>query len=657
MDFYDIYAPNENDVKFIQETFLNLADAHDNILIGGDFNFCLDPVLDRSTKILTKSKVVKLMLSLMNDLNLIDIWRKINPKEKDYSFYSNRHKSYSRIDFFLLSKNIQDRVKNIEYKARVLSDHSPLLMAMEMADKMKPHYRWRFNSTLLNRQDFCVFMEKEIKFFFDTNLHSVNDKFVLWDAMKAYLRGQIISYSSKINKEFKAQIDKLEKEITKLEKESQRSMSEVKQRELVNKKLQYNTLQTNKTEKIIMRTKQRYYELGERSHKVLAWQLKTEQAAKIINAIRINPNKITYKPLEINEAFKHFYSKLYQSESQNEVDEIDNFLSQINLPKLNLEEQKGLDLPFTIKEIEEALGSLQSNKSPGEDGFPPEFYKRFKKLLLPFFMELLCQVEQTHKLPESFLTAIIIVLPKKDKDLLDPASYRPISLLNTDYKIIAKTLSNRFTKYLPKLIHNDQTGFIKNRQSLDNVTRLLSLIHLAQKRQERSLAITLDAEKAFDRLEWDFLFKVLEKYGLGSSFISWIKILNTAPRAKVVTNNQISTPFYLTRSARQGCPLSPALFILAIEPLAELIRNDPDISGFTVNQEEYKINLFADDVLIYLTNPFHSLHKLLFRLEEYRRISGYKINWDKSEILPMIDGDFTQCRSLTQSRWPTNGIK
>ena len=159
-------------------------------------------------------------------------------------------------------------------------------------------------------------------------------------------RGQIISYSSKINKESKAQTDKLEKEITKLEKESQRSMSEEKRKELVNKKLQYNTLQTYKTEKAIIRTKQRYYELGERSYKILAWQLKTEQAAKIINAIRINPNKITYKLLEINETLKIFYSKLYQSESQNDVGEIEIFLSQINLPRLNLEEQKGLDLPF-----------------------------------------------------------------------------------------------------------------------------------------------------------------------------------------------------------------------------------------------------------------------------------------------------------------------
>ena len=216
--FMNIYAPNENDVKFIQETFLNLADAHDKVLIGGDFNFCLDPALDRSTKLLTKSKVVKLTLSLMKDLNLIDIWRKINPKEKDYSFYSNRHKTYSRIDFFLLSKNIQDRVENIEYKARILSDHSPLLMTIAVPDKVSSHYRWRFNSTLLSRQDFCDFIEKQIQFFVDTNSHSVDDKFVLWDAMKAYLRGQIISYTSKINKELRGETDKLENEITKLEK-------------------------------------------------------------------------------------------------------------------------------------------------------------------------------------------------------------------------------------------------------------------------------------------------------------------------------------------------------------------------------------------------------------------------------------------------------
>lgn len=272
-------------------------------------------------------------------------------------------------------------------------------------------------------------------------------------------------------------------------------------------------------------------------------------------------------------------------------------------------------------------------------------------------MELIHKAERTHKLPESFLTAILIVLPKKDRDPLKPTSYRPISLLNMDYKIIAGILSNRLSKYLPKLIHMDQTGFTKNRQSADNVTWLLSMIHLAQKREEMSVAVALDAEKAFDRLEWDFLFKVLEKYGFGVSFIKWIKILNTNPRAKVVTNGHISASFQLTRSTRQDCPLSPALFVLAIEPLAELIRTDSDILGFRVNQEEYKINLFADDVLLYLTNPLHLFRKLSSRLEEYGKISGYKINRDKSEILPLTKGDYSQCRLITRFRWPINGIK
>ena len=653
----NIYAPNTDDEKFVQDTFLNLAEAHENILIGGDFNFCLDPVMDRSSRTMTRTRAVKITLNLMEDLNLIDVWRKSHPRERDYSFYSNRHDTYSRIDLFLISAQLRGRITQIDYKARLLSDHSPLLMTIMMPDKEQSVYRWRLNSSLLKRQDFCDFIRKQIRLYLETNLNSVEDKFIVWDAMKAYLRGQIISYSSKIKKEYMRESERLEKEITVLEKDLQKVSSDTKKIQLANKKFQYNTLQTYRTEKLILRTNQRYYELGERAQKVLAWQLKEEQISRTINSIRTDQNIITYKPREINEVFKQFYTNLYHSESEKDEIKINNFLSKIQLPTISNEEQMGLNASFTLREVEEVLHSLQSNKSPGEDGFPPEFYKKFKDLLLPVFMEVLHQAERTSTLPDSFSMAIITVIPKKGKDPLKASSYRPISLLNADYKIVAKLLARRLAEFLPKLVREDQTGFVKKRRLSDNVARFISILHLAQKRKELSVAVALDAEKAFDRLEWDFLFKVLEKYGLGNGFINWVKALYKQPKAKVVTNGQSSQSFNLERSSRQGCPLSPALFVLAIEPLAELIRSDLDIEGFKVNQENHKINLFADDVLIYLTRPLESLRKLYFRLEEYGKVSGYKINKDKTEIMPLFEGNYDQCKRESQFKWQKEGIK
>lgn len=126
------------------------------------------------------------------------------------------------------------------------------------------------------------------------------------------------------------------------------------------------------------------------------------------------------------------------------------------------------------------------------------------------------------------------------------------------------------------------------------------------------------------------------------------------PRAKITTHGPTSTAFPLSRSSRQGCPLSPGLFILAIEPLAEAIRRDPDIKGFRVDQINHKINLLADDVILYLTDPVNSLTKLQSRLNTYGAISRYKVNLEKSEIIPLTNFDHTEHQQTTPFKWLQN---
>lgn len=180
----------------------------------------------------------------------------------------------------------------------------------------------------------------------------------------------------------------------------------------------------------------------------------------MINQIEDENGCITQNPKEINETLKKFYINLYKSESPEDLSTIDTFLNNTELPKLNQDDQRYLDSPFTLKEIENALATLQSNKSPGEDGFPLEFYKEFRDLLLPLLMDVINLASKTQNLPDSFSTAIITVIHKKKKGPLKCSSFRPISLLNADYKLISKALANRLSKFLPKLINPDQVGFI-----------------------------------------------------------------------------------------------------------------------------------------------------------------------------------------------------
>ena len=204
----------------------------------------------------------------------------------------------------------------------------------------------------------------------------------------------------------------------------------------------------------------------------------------------------------------------------------------------------------------------------------------------------------------------------------------------TDRKILSKILATRLEDLLPNIIKEDQTGFIKGRNSRKKVRRLLNIIQAFQQIDIEGLVLSLDAQKAFDWVEWAYLFYALNKFGLGDNFIRWVKILYDSPQAAILTNGLKSDSFPLYRGTRQGCPLSPLLFAIATEPLADAIRMAPAVQGLLVDYE-HKISLYADDVLVFISNPETSIPALLNSIDLFSKFSGYKINLTKSEAMPL----------------------
>lgn len=149
------------------------------------------------------------------------------------------------------------------------------------------------------------------------------------------------------------------------------------------------------------------------------------------------------------------------------------------------------------------------------------------------------------------------------------------------------------------------------------------------------IVASLDAEKAFDKVNWPFLFTTLEKFGLGEYYCNWIKLLYKSPSASVVTNGLTSKPFQLLQGTRQGSPLSPQLFALYIQPLAALILQNNIIAGIQAKMYRHKISLYADDVLLFISNLSSSRPAIHNVMNAYSKVSGYSINWSKSEILPL----------------------
>ena len=187
--------------------------------------------------------------------------------------------------------------------------------------------------------------------------------------------------------------------------------------------------------------------------------------------------------------------------------------------------------------------------------------------------------------------------------------------------------------FLPKLISDDQTGFIKGRCISENKRLLDSVIKFTEGKKIPGLLLFLDFEKAFDTLGWSFINKTLQHFGFGPSLLNWIKLFYCSIESCILNNGWGSNFFKLSRGVRQGCPLSPYLFILSVEVLAEAIRKKQKIKGIEINGNEFKLSQYADDTTLILDGSKESCLESLVLIETFGNVSGLRLNIKKTEAL------------------------
>jgi exonuclease III len=590
------------------------------IILGGDFNCVSNLALDKQGGNINRGKEGWQELStLIQDFDLVDAYRSIHPIDKEYTW--SRQNVSCRLDRFYVSKTLLYALKDVRHVLCSNSDHKFVTLTFSAFNHInlgKPY--WKINNALLQDEDYVNFMNAYLHFRLK-NPPSDTELLKWWDEVKMCIKEETIAYTKKKRRKKYQDENKMRQQYAYLEKQGKhKEASEIKDQIL--------DLETEQLKGAQIRSKVQVLENGEKPTKFFLRKELLRGKKKIVKEV-INLQEEKCNSSEtILTAFKQFYEQLYKAEP---VDSkvIEDLLQDI--PQIGEEDAQNLGRDILKGDIKDALKHMNSNKSPGSDGLSKEFYSTFFESLAPTLIKIYKTIHTQERLSPSQQLSYITVISKDKNNPEKLSNYRPISLLNVDYKILTNILSQRLKLVLDQIIHPDQTCAVPGRSIIDNCHLIRDIINYGNDRNMNGILLSLDQEKAFDRISHTYLFETLQAFGIGEDFITWIKALYTDITSCVIVNHMISDHFPVSRSVRQGCSLSPLLYVICLEPILNKIRNDPNIKGFKVPSRkiEQKVTAFADDGNFFLSTEA-SVERILRWFEYFGRGSGSKLNKAKS---------------------------
>ena len=405
-----------------------------------------------------------------------------------------------RLDHLFVSNEPSIRIIESKIIPNIYSDHSAVLLSISFSEhepRRGPGF-WKFNNSLLSDTKYVELLNFLIPEFAKKHQGTV-DKGLFWEMIKMEIRAFTIRFSKRKAKSKRDEECALLSEMIKLQCKLQTKYSDSLRSELERIKTKLSKIASVKTRGTIIRSRARWYEHGEKNSKYFYNLEKTNQRKKHITSLKISDHTKLTDPKEILEEEERFFKEIYTSKSTNPNDS--EFIEFFNTENAVSEETaKTCEGVMSVEECKRALMVMESNKTPGTDGLTSEFYRYFWNAVSKYMVDSFNYGLQHGSLSISQRQGIISLIPKKNKNAEYLTNWRPVLLLNVDYKIATKTISLRLEKVLPSIIYPCQSGYVKGRFIGESIRLIADTMNFTKTKNIPGIAVFFDFEKLLTQL-------------------------------------------------------------------------------------------------------------------------------------------------------------
>ncbi|KAJ4798488.1 RNA-directed DNA polymerase (reverse transcriptase)-related family protein [Rhynchospora pubera] len=376
------------------------------------------------------------------------------------------------------------------------------------------------------------------------------------------------------------------------------------------------------------RSRARWLNNGDRNTKYFHALASSRNRAKHVSKLLVQGAQLT-DFTRICDAFTSYYIQLLGTEANTSSFDP---AALYTTPDVDL---SSLASPFTRAEIKRAVFSLSNDKCSGPDGVPNEFYKLNWDLVKQNLFDIFSSLFNGTLDLQSSNIAHIVLLPK-EQHACTLSAFRPISVIAYIPKLISKVLANRLAAFIPLLIPESQTGFVRGRFIAENFIVAREMAFTVQKQSEPAFILKLDFKKAFDSVAWPFLMSVLRRRAFPVKFLYWLHLMLSTASSSILLNGRLGPSFQHKRGLRQGDPISPFLFNLAVDVLSRMLQAASLTVPHCISdklQQPFFLLQYADDTMIFSTAKGTAVHVLNSVIHAFSLASGIELNLSKSALL------------------------